>query len=56
MAAMGASRSEIASRLFVSRRTIENHRASMMKKLDLHTQTQLIRFAIQRGILPSEKS
>jgi two-component system response regulator NreC len=56
MAAMGASSSEIASRLFVSRRTIENHRASMMKKLDLHTQTQLIRFAIQRGILPSEKS
>lgn len=55
MAALGASSSEIASRLYVSRRTIENHRASMMKKLNLHTQTQLIRFAIQRGILPAEK-
>ncbi len=55
MAAMGASSSEIASRLYVSRRTIENHRASMMHKLDLHTQTQLIRFAIQRGIIPAEK-
>jgi two-component system response regulator NreC len=55
MAALGASSSEIASRLFVSRRTVENHRASMMRKLDLHTQTQLIRFAIQRGILPSDK-
>ncbi len=55
MAALGASSSEIASRLFVSRRTVENHRASMMKKLNLHTQTQLIRFAIQRGILPAEK-
>ena len=55
MAALGASSSEIATKLFVSRRTIENHRASMMKKLNLHTQTQLIRFAIQRGILPSEK-
>ena len=56
MAAMGASSSEIAARLFVSRRTVENHRASMMHKLDLHTQTQLIRFAMQHGIIPSEKS
>ena len=56
MAVLGPSSSEIASRLFVSRRTVENHRASMMKKLNLHTQTQLIRFAIQRGILPAEKS
>lgn len=56
MAVLGSSSSEIASRLFVSRRTVENHRASMMKKLNLHTQTQLIRFAIQRGILPAEKS
>ena len=51
-AAQGASSAEIASRLFVSRRTVENHRASMMRKLGLHSQTQLIRFAIQRGILP----
>jgi DNA-binding NarL/FixJ family response regulator len=34
---------------------VENHRASMMRKLGMHTQTQLIRFAIQRGILPSDK-
>jgi DNA-binding NarL/FixJ family response regulator len=27
----------------------------MMRKLGMHTQTQLIRFAIQRGILPSDK-
>ncbi len=56
LAALGASSSEIASRLYVSRRTVENHRASMMRKLSLHTQTQLIRFAIQRGILPSDKA
>ncbi len=56
MAALGASSSEIASRLYVSRRTVENHRASMMRKLSLHTQTQLIKFAIQRGILPSDKA
>jgi DNA-binding NarL/FixJ family response regulator len=55
MAALGASSSEIATRLYVSRRTVENHRASMMRKLGMHTQTQLIRFAIQRGILPSDK-
>ena len=55
MAALGTSSSEIATRLYVSRRTVENHRASMMRKLGIHTQTQLIRFAIQRGILPSDK-
>jgi len=55
MAAMGASSSEIANRLYVSRRTVENHRASMMRKLGIHTQTQLIRLAIQKGIIPSDK-
>jgi two-component system response regulator NreC len=38
--------------LYISRRTVEAHRANMMRKLGLHTQIDLIRYALQRGILP----
>jgi DNA-binding NarL/FixJ family response regulator len=52
LAAQGNTNTEIAAKLFISRRTVEVHRASMMQKLGLHVQTDLIRYAIQRGILP----
>ena len=52
LVAQGCANAEIASRLFISRRTVEIHRANMMRKLSLHSQTQLVRYAIQRGILP----
>ena len=44
----------IAVALFVSPRTVETHRAHLMRKLDLHTQADLIRYALRRGILPLE--
>ena len=50
----GHGNTEIASQLFISPRTVENHRAKIMQKLGFHTQTDLIRFAFQRGILPLE--
>ena len=52
LAAQGSTNAEIATKLFISRRTVEAHRASMMQKLALHTQTDLIRYSIERGILP----
>lgn len=52
LAAQGSTNAEIAAKLFISRRTAEIHRTNMMRKLGLHTQTQLVRYAIQRGILP----
>lgn len=52
MAAQGSTNAEIASRLFISRRTVEVHRANMMQKLGLKVQGDLIRYAMQRGILP----
>ncbi len=52
LAARGCTNAEIATKLFISRRTVEVHRASMMQKLGLHAHTDLIRYAIQRGILP----
>jgi DNA-binding NarL/FixJ family response regulator len=50
----GHTSAEIAERLFISRRTVETHRANLMRKLHLRTHTDLIRYALQRGILPME--
>ena len=47
----GHSSAGIASRLSISRRTAESHRANVMRKLHLGNQIDLIRFAIARGIL-----
>jgi DNA-binding NarL/FixJ family response regulator len=52
LTAEGHSASEIASRLILSPRTVETHRTNLMRKLDLHTQTDLIRYALRRGIIP----
>jgi two-component system, NarL family, response regulator NreC len=52
LVAEGCPNADIASRLFISRRTVEIHRANMMRKLDIHSHTQLVRYAIDRGILP----
>lgn len=54
LAAEGYNNSEIAARLSISSRTVETHRANIMRKLNLRTQTDLIRFALKRGILPME--
>jgi two-component system response regulator NreC len=51
LAAEGHSNAEIAERLVISPRTVETHRASLMRKLDLQSQTDLIRYALQRGII-----
>jgi two-component system response regulator NreC len=54
MAAQGYTNVEIADRLSISPRTVEVHRSNMMNKLGLHNQAGLIRYAMQRGILPLE--
>lgn len=36
-------------------RTAETHRSNLMHKLDLHTQAELIRYALRRGIVPIEE-
>jgi two-component system, NarL family, response regulator NreC len=53
MVAEGCANLEIASRLYISRRTVEIHCGNMMRKLGLHSQNQLVRYAIERRILPS---
>ena len=54
LAAEGRACVEIAARLGISPRTAETHRAHLMQKLGLRNQTELVRFAIRHGFLPSE--
>jgi DNA-binding NarL/FixJ family response regulator len=51
LAAEGLSNAEMAARLHISPRTAETHRASVLRKLRLKGQTDLVRFALRRGIL-----
>lgn len=47
----GCSNTQIAERLSISPRTVATHRTNMMRKLGLSTQTELITFALRRGII-----
>lgn len=51
LSAEGCTSSEIASRLGISTRTAETHRTHLMSKLGLHTQVELIRYALRQGII-----
>ena len=52
LVAQGLSNAEIADKLFISPRTVETHRANLMRKLDLRSHMELIRYAVLRGICP----
>jgi two-component system response regulator NreC len=54
LAAEGKTCPEIGARLSISERTVERHRANLMQKLGLRTQTELVLYAIRRGILPGD--
>jgi len=47
----GYTNVEIAERLFISDRTVETHRANITGKLELKTRADLVRFAIDNGVL-----
>jgi len=54
LAAHGYTSAEIAEKLCISRRTVETHRTNFMRKLNLGNQTDLLRYALRRGILPPD--
>jgi DNA-binding NarL/FixJ family response regulator len=49
--AAGYANKQIATELGISRRTVESHRESLMKKLDIRTVAGLTRFALDTGLL-----
>lgn len=54
LAAQGHTSAAIAARLALSVRTVETYRANLLHKLDLRNQSELVRYAIRRGIIPLE--
>ena len=49
--AEGISKTDIADRLCISVKTVENHRSNIMKKLDLHSPMDLVRYAAKLGLI-----
>jgi DNA-binding NarL/FixJ family response regulator len=52
LVAEGKSNKEVAEGLGISVKTAMSHREHVMRKLDMHSRTDLIRFAIRRGVIP----
>jgi DNA-binding NarL/FixJ family response regulator len=50
MVATGLSYRQIASRLVLSHRTVQNHVQNTLGKLQLHNRTELVRYAIEHGL------
>ena len=51
LTAEGRTAAEIGARLFISPRTVETHRTNLAQKLGLRTLSDIIRYAIRRGML-----
>jgi two-component system, NarL family, response regulator NreC len=51
--ALGHTNQEIAGQLYLSVRTVETHRAHIMQKLRIQTRAELVRYALEQGMLDS---
>ncbi len=49
--AEGESNDQIATLLVISPKTVERHRENIMRKLNLHSRSELVRYAIRKGII-----
>jgi DNA-binding CsgD family transcriptional regulator len=49
--AEGNTSRQIADILFISLKTVSGHRAKIMEKLDLHNRTELIKYALRKGLV-----
>ena len=54
--ALGHTNQEIAKMLYISVRTAETHRAHIMQKLRLSTRAELVRYALEHGLLDEQPS
>lgn len=51
LVAEGLTNRQIALQLNISIKTVQTHRANLMDKLNLHDRTELVRYAIRRGLI-----
>ena len=47
----GDSNAKIADKLSISPKTVSRHRENIMRKLNLHSRTELVKYAIRKGII-----
>lgn len=55
LTAEGKTAKEVAQTLFLSRRTVENYKNSVLKKLNLHKTSDLIKYALRHKIIDTEE-
>jgi two-component system response regulator NreC len=51
LVALGYTNSEIAKRMYLSPRTVETHRANLQSKLKLNGRPELVRYALEHGVI-----
>jgi two-component system response regulator NreC len=51
LVALGHTNGEIAKQMFISARTVESHRANLQRKLGISGRPELVRYALERGVI-----
>jgi two-component system response regulator NreC len=51
LVALGHTNSEIASKMYISPRTVETHRANLQSKLGITGRPELVRYALEHGVI-----
>lgn len=46
----GKSVNEISKHLFISNKTVSTHKANLMRKMELHSVADLVRYAVKNGL------
>ncbi len=54
LVADGLTNQQIAEKLFISARTVDTHRTNIMQKLNIHDVANLVRYAIDKGLVQSK--
>jgi two-component system response regulator NreC len=54
LVAEGQTNRKIADALFVSIKTVQTHRDHIMKKLHMHDRTELVKYAIRKGLIEAD--
>lgn len=54
--AEGLTNQEIADTLVLSLKTVQTHRAHIMEKLNFHDRTELVKYAIKKGVISVDES